>query len=124
MPEPHSTNGGGHTLRAVAYYRVSTNQQETIPEQRAWAKRCAAGLGFRLASEHADEGIPGDRLDTRPALQALLSALDGRTQAVLCWDTDRLSRAGSFEAAAIYSALLSGGCWRVVTSRREYDLRK
>ena len=49
------------TMKAVAYYRISTNKQdESIPRQ---VRRYADQKGYVIVREYVDEGISGDRED-------------------------------------------------------------
>jgi DNA invertase Pin-like site-specific DNA recombinase len=66
----------GDAKVAVAYLRVSTDEQHLGPEaQRAAVKRWAEASGARVAAWHTDAGVSGGAaLDRRPAL---ISALDG-----------------------------------------------
>jgi len=55
-------------IRAVAYYRMSTDRQEaSIPEQRAWAERAAPQNRLTLVRACDDPGIPAARSSSGPA---------------------------------------------------------
>jgi hypothetical protein len=79
---------------AASYLRCSTDaQQESIFEQRKQIERHAAGLGYAVIEEFADDGISGRSTD-RPGLQALIAACENGAQwdAVFVWDRKRLGR--------------------------------
>lgn len=67
--------GKGNGLVAVAYLRVSTDDQALGPEaQRAAIERWAAARGVTVAAWHCDQGVSGAApLDKRPALLAALA---------------------------------------------------
>jgi DNA invertase Pin-like site-specific DNA recombinase len=73
MKRPKSRN----PAIAIAYLRVSTDEQQLGPEaQRAAIERWAAARGVRVVSWHADQGISGGATyEQRPALQAAFAAL-------------------------------------------------
>jgi len=85
---------------AVAYYRMSSDKQETsITDQRFAVEEYAQQNGYRLLREYVDEGISGWKSDQRLAFQSLISdAEKGDFTAVLCWDQDRFSRFPVLEA--------------------------
>lgn len=88
---------------AVAYYRMSSDHQETsIPDQRSAVKRYALTHGYQLIGEYRDEGISGDATDRRFQFQRMIAdASSGRFKAILVWD---LSRLGRFD-------IVEGGFW-------------
>lgn len=87
-------------IPAVAYYRMSSDRQETsIDDQRAAVEQYAAANGYRLLREYADEGISGWKSAERLQFQELIEdAKGGDFKAVLCWDIDRFSRFDPLEA--------------------------
>jgi site-specific DNA recombinase len=118
----------GQPLRALAYYRMSTDRQEaSIPAQRDWARQTARREGLALLAEFDDPGVVGSEIDHRPGLQALLAHCDERFAAddpydvLLCWDSDRLSRASSIRTAAVIGRLLDGGVSRMLTNEGWVD---
>jgi site-specific DNA recombinase len=113
-----------HSTRAVAYYRMSTDQQEaSIPQQREWAVRAAKREGLELAAEFEDEGVPGGEIARRPGLAQLLAWCAGHgAGAVVVWDADRLSRADSIQTAAVLNTLIQSGATRLLTHEGWIDL--
>src|SRR5262245_60709673 len=114
MPVDHPT-----TRRAVAYYCMSTDDQEdSIAQRRGWASRACAREGLALAVEFEDAGVSGAKTDQRQGLQRMLrahedAANEGRGFDVLvCWDLDRLSRADSFRTYAVMARLMDAGVTR------------
>ena len=88
-------------IPAVAYYRMSSNKQETsIPEQREAVERYAGEHGYRIIRDYCDEGISGDATSKRVEFQRMHhAACNGRDfRSILCWDQSRFGRFDSVEA--------------------------
>jgi DNA invertase Pin-like site-specific DNA recombinase len=89
---------------AVAYYRVSTKQQQRsglgIEAQRATVARFAETEGLTIIAEfvEAETGKGADALDRRPQLAAALAAARMAKCSVLVSKLDRLSRDVAFVA--------------------------
>src|SRR6476646_10344602 len=89
---------------AVAYYRVSTRQQQRsglgIEAQRATVARFAEVEGLTIIAEfvEAETGKGTDALDRRPQLAAALAAARTAKCSVLVSKLDRLSRDVAFVA--------------------------
>ncbi len=82
-------------LVAVAYLRVSTEDQQLGPEaQRAAIERWATAKGVVVASWHVDQGVSGGaELDKRPGLQTALDAVkEGTAGLLVVAKRDRLAR--------------------------------
>src|SRR3981189_803875 len=83
---------------AIAYYRVSTQQQGRsglgVEAQRAAVARFAAAEGIEIAAEHTEveTGKGADALDRRPELAAALAEARKAKCPVLVAKLDRLSR--------------------------------
>jgi DNA invertase Pin-like site-specific DNA recombinase len=90
--------------RAVAYYRVSTRQQQRsglgIEAQRATVARFAEVEGLTIIAEfvEAESGKGADALDRRPQLAAALASAKAAKCCVLVSKLDRLSRDVAFVA--------------------------
>src|SRR3954454_8709574 len=90
--------------RAVAYYRVSTRQQQRsglgIEAQRAAVERFAESENIRIIVEfvEAETGKGADALDRRPQLAAALATAKAAKCCVLVSKLDRLSRDVAFVA--------------------------
>src|SRR5215217_2308368 len=90
--------------RAVAYYRVSTRQQQRsglgIEAQRAAVERFAEAEKITIIAEYveAETGKGADALDRRPWLAAALAAAKAGKCCVLVSKLDRLSRDVAFVA--------------------------
>jgi DNA invertase Pin-like site-specific DNA recombinase len=84
--------------KAVAYLRVSTQQQHRsglgIEAQRAAIARFAEGEGIKIIAEfvEAETGKGADALDRRPQLAAALAAAKSAKCAVLVSKLDRHAR--------------------------------
>ena len=89
---------------AVAYYRVSTRQQQRsglgIEAQRATVQRFAEAEQITIIAEfvEAETGKGADALDRRPQLAAALAAARTARCSVLVSKLDRLSRDVAFVA--------------------------
>lgn len=117
------------TVRAVAYYRMSTHrQEESIERQQEWALRTARTEGVELVREFDDKGIPGDAVLTRPGFLSMLDFCDRQAKegnpigAIVCWDLDRFSRANSIATNAVLAGLMDNGVTRVLTREGWTDL--
>jgi DNA invertase Pin-like site-specific DNA recombinase len=90
--------------RAVAYYRVSTRQQQRsglgIEAQRATVQRFAEAEHIAIIAEfvEAESGKGADALDRRPQLAAALASAKAAKCCVLVSKLDRLSRDVAFVA--------------------------
>lgn len=96
---------------AVAYYRMSTSQQDTsIDQQRVEVEKYAEQHGFKIVREYIDEGVSGDKTHRRVQFQQMIAdAAGGDFEFVLCWDQDRFGRFDSIEAGKWLSPLLEAG---------------
>ena len=90
-----SIDASSRPVRAVAYVRVSTDEQANGPRAqvdaiRRWAKR----EGIDIVATFTDEGVSGGaELDRRPGLQNALDAMDEHGARVLvAAKRDRLAR--------------------------------
>jgi len=102
---------------AVAYYRVSTRQQQRsglgIEAQRAAVERFAEAEKFTLIAEfvEAETGKGSDALDRRLQLAAALAAARQAKCSVLVSKLDRLSRDVAFVPAhPVHSSRTRPGC--------------
>ena len=99
-------------IPAVAYYRMSTDRQDTsIASQRNEVEQYAAKHGYTIVREYKDEGISGDATDKRRGfLRMIADANDrGDFEAILCWDQDRFGRFHSLEAGYWIHPLMKAG---------------
>jgi len=93
------------TFRAVAYYRVSSQDQaDSHLGLDAQATRCqgvATAKGWELVNTYADEGISGGKPPSkRPGLASLLDdTRAGKVDAVIVAAVDRLARDAEFALA-------------------------
>lgn len=103
------------TRRAVAYLRVSTDEQALGPEaQRAAIAAWARARGVEIVAEYADLGVSGAaELDARPGLLAALDALEG-ADALIVAKRDRLAR--STLAAAMVERLAEKAGARILSA--------
>jgi site-specific DNA recombinase len=101
-----------HQIRAVTYYRMSTDRQESsIAEQREAVVAYAAKHGYRILREYLDEGISGDATEKRAGFKRMLADATARGDfaVVLCWDQDRFGRFDPLEAGYWIKPLRDAG---------------
>ena len=126
MPESNST------IRAVAYYRMSTDSQEdSIPQQQGAMRPRAKLQGVEIVREFSDEGISGGGMANATLLrQCWLTVRTAhrrgeRIEAVVCWDTKRFSRASSIETNhSIWEFMQAGVCRLFTYSEGWIDFRR
>lgn len=105
----------GNPLVAVAYLRVSTEEQRLGPEaQRAAIEAWAAREGVSVVAWHVDAGVSGGSdLADRPALLAALTALRvERAGLLVVAKRDRLARDVMISAMVERAAGAAGGVVR------------
>src|SRR5262249_29954531 len=99
----------------------------SVEDQGAWGRSAAAREGVELVRTFTDE-IPGDEIDTRPGLQAMLAYLERRAAqgdpigAMVVWDMDRFSRANSLQTAGTLARVVESGLGRILTPEGWIDL--
>jgi site-specific DNA recombinase len=106
--------------RAVAYLRVSTDEQRNGPEaQRADIEAWAVREGVAVVAWHTDDGISGAApVDRRPALLSALAELRAHGAGVLVVGSrDRLAR--DVFAAALLDRLVTDAGARIVSAAGE-----
>lgn len=98
-------------IPAVAYYRMSTDRQETsIRDQRSAVERYALERGYKILREYIDEGISGDATHKRKGfLKMIADSERGEFSAILVWDMDRFGRFDSIEAGRWVYPLRANG---------------
>jgi DNA invertase Pin-like site-specific DNA recombinase len=102
MARPRKHAPDGDPRCAVAYLRVSTEEQHLGPEaQRSQILAWAARGGITVASWHTDQGVSGSRPPSeRPALNAALGAVrDAGAGCLVVAKRDRLARDVAIAAA-------------------------
>jgi DNA invertase Pin-like site-specific DNA recombinase len=107
----------GDATRAVAYIRVSTDEQALGPEaQRAAIEAWARAQGVTVTSWHSDLGVSGSLSpDRRPALMAALDALsESGSGLFVASKRDRLGR--DLVGTAMLERLAERAGARVVTA--------
>jgi DNA invertase Pin-like site-specific DNA recombinase len=108
----------------------SSQQDKSIPQQRAeMLPRCKLE-GVQVVAEFKDEGISGGGMARRDAFLKMLAYCQERHQAghpvaaVVCYDTSRFSRADSNETAAYIWQFRQAGVCRLLTVERWYNFAR
>lgn len=111
------------SIPVVAYYRMSTAQQDTsIDQQRREVEKYATARGFRIIREYIDEAISGDNTEKRVQFLKMLSdAADGKFEKVVCWDQERFGRFDSLEAGKWLSPMLDSEVGLTTVSQGDID---
>ena len=118
-------------LRAVAYYRKSNDDDgSSIEQQREWARTAAQKEGVEIVREFADQAKKGHETATRAAFHEMLRFCQEQARkrdpidVVVCWHTNRFSRADSLETAKFLCEFRDAGARRVLTAQRWYDFSR
>ena len=111
------------TVKAVAYYRMSSDKQEaSIGDQRTAVEAYAAAHNYQIVREYLDEGISGWKAAQRKGFQQLIEDVNsGEFQAVLCWDQDRFSRFPVLEANHYWYLLDRAGVYLETVAQGRLD---
>jgi site-specific DNA recombinase len=98
-------------IPAAGYVRMSSDKQETSPEQqRQEIERYAKREGYRVLRWYTDEGISGDDTERRIQFKRMIGdASTGEFEVILCWDQDRFGRFDLLEAGKWISPLREVG---------------
>jgi site-specific DNA recombinase len=118
-------------LRAVAYYRKSNDDDgSSIDQQREWAHTAAQKEGVEIVREFADQAKKGHENATRTAFQEMLRFCQEEArrrapiQAVVCWHTNRFSRADSQETGWYVWEFRKAGVSRLLTAQKWIDFAR
>jgi site-specific DNA recombinase len=100
------------TTAAIAYVRVSTEQQATegvsMAAQLERIRAYCLANGLELVAIHEDAGLSGKRADNRPGLQAALADVCNRGGVLVVYSLSRLARSVS-DSLAIIDRLQKAG---------------
>jgi site-specific DNA recombinase len=118
MSVRHST-----PVRAVAYFRMSDDDQEgSIEQQQAWARTAAQKENATVVAEFIDSGLSGTSTAHRPDFQRMLDfcreqhRLKKPIDVILCWNPNRFSRADSQETNWFIWEFRKVGCGLMLTA--------
>src|SRR5262249_42076077 len=122
-------------IPAVAYYRMSSNNQDdSIPQQQAEMRPKCKLADIQIEREFEDWGKRGGQMKKRDAFQEMLRFCQDRysegkpIEAIVCWDASRFSRATSvetnhyiweFQQVGVHRLFTASGKW--IDFRREDD---
>jgi DNA invertase Pin-like site-specific DNA recombinase len=94
------------TVRAVAYYRKSNEDDgSSIDQQRTWAREACAREGIEIVEEFPDQAKKGWDTARRTAFHEMLAFCQEQERrrapidAIVCWHSNRFSRADSQETS-------------------------
>jgi DNA invertase Pin-like site-specific DNA recombinase len=125
MPEANSST------RAVAYWRMSTTDQErSIPRQRAEMLPKCQLADVEVVKEFQDAAKSGGSMKKRDSFLDMLAFCQARANGpepidlIVCHDTSRFSRATSIKTARYIDEFQDIGVHRVFTWERWFDFRK
>jgi site-specific DNA recombinase len=115
-------------IRAVAYYRKSNDDDGgSVEQQREWARVACEKEGLELVREFVDQAKRGWDTAARTDFHAMLAFCQEQARrrtpidVVVCWHTNRFSRADSLETAKFLYEFRAAGARRVLTAQRWYD---
>jgi DNA invertase Pin-like site-specific DNA recombinase len=110
-------------IRAVLYFRMSTNDQEnSIERQRSQVLPYAKRQSYQIVGEYIDEGIPGDEVDRRKDFKRLLGDAEaGQFDCILCDDRDRFGRFDSIDHGYYVKPLRDRGIWLETVAQGKLD---
>jgi DNA invertase Pin-like site-specific DNA recombinase len=115
-------------IRAVAYYRKSNDDDGgSVEQQREWARVACEKEGLELVREFVDQAKRGWDTAARTEFHAMLAFCQEQARkrtpidVVVCWHTNRFSRADSLETGKFLYEFRAAGARRVLTAQRWYD---
>jgi site-specific DNA recombinase len=118
-------------IRAVAYYRKSNEDDGgSVEQQQQWARPACEKEGVELVREFTDQAKRGWDTAARTDFHEMLrfcqqeAARGAPVQAVVCWHTNRFSRADSQETSWFIWEFRKAGVARVLTAQRWYDFSR
>jgi site-specific DNA recombinase len=125
MSEPHCT------IRAVAYHRKSNEDDGgSVEEQRQWAQSVCPAKGIEIVREFTDQSVSGHDTDKRLGFKAMLKFCQEEQRkghpvdAVVCWHSNRFSRADSNETGFYVWSFRQAGVNRIFTTGGWVDFRE
>jgi site-specific DNA recombinase len=118
--------------RAVAYYRKSNEDDgSSIDQQRAWAREACPREGIEIVREFADQAKRGWETAKRTDFHEMLAFCQQQQRegtpidAVVCWHSNRFSRADSQETSWFIWEFRKAGVNRIYTASHGWrDFRK
>lgn len=110
-------------ITACGYVRMSTDRQDTSPEQqRAEIAEYALANGYEVTEWYEDLGVSGDKTDRRLDFQRMIAeGSTGKFDAILCWNQDRFGRFDMIEAGRWIYPLRQAGVQLVTVTDGAVD---
>src|SRR6516165_5921814 len=112
-------------LRGVGYYRKSDDDDGgSVEQQREWARAACQKEGVELVHEFVDQAKAGWDTARRTDFHEMLRFCQEQARkrdpidVVVCWHTNRFSRADSLETAKFLCEFRDAGARRVLTAQR------
>jgi DNA invertase Pin-like site-specific DNA recombinase len=114
-----------HSIRAVAYYRKSNEDDGgSVEQQQKWALAAAPRENVEIVGEFSDQAKKGHETASRTAFHEMLAfcqqqARSGRpVGAIVCWHPNRFSRSDSHETGYYLWSFRQAGVRRMYTAAR------
>jgi DNA invertase Pin-like site-specific DNA recombinase len=125
MPENKSTECG------VFYGRKSNEDDgKSVDQQQEWAREAAARAKVELVREFADQAVAGHDTARRTDFHRMLAFCQEQARlkrpvgVIVCWHTNRFSRADSQETSWFIWEFRKAGVGHILTAQRWYDLSR
>jgi site-specific DNA recombinase len=119
------------TIRAVAYYRKSNEDDGgSVEQQQQWANEQAPAANITIVREFIDQAVSGHDTGKRLGFHAMLEFCRAEhrkgspIECVLCWHSNRFSRADSQETNWYIWEFRKVGVNRIFTAHGWTDFRK
>lgn len=116
----------GKKMNVAVYLRKSRaeenqNTEETLKRHKEQLLKFAAESSYTVTDIY-EEVVSGESITNRPQMQALMSAVaEGKYDAVLCMDIDRLGRGSMAEQGLIIETFKDSDTM-IITPKKTYDL--
>jgi DNA invertase Pin-like site-specific DNA recombinase len=115
-------------IRGASYYRKSNEDDgSSIEQQREWARAACQKEGVELVREFADQAKKGHETASRTAFHEMLAFCQEQArrrtpiEVIVCWHTNRFSRADSIETGHYLHLFRQAGVRRILTAQRWID---
>src|SRR5262249_57791835 len=114
-------------LRGVAYFRMSSDDQEgSIEQQQEWSNTTTPKENVQVVAEFIDEGLSGTSTAHRPKFLKMLEFVREEARqkrpidVIVCWDPKPFSRADSQETNWYIWEYRKVGCGLMLTGSHSW----